>query len=127
MGALRRHRGIAAWLALFALVGHLFATALCPPTTKHGAIDIPPELAAAYVLCSGNDVPSGDPAPAKSKTACDMCLAAATLKLLFAIAAIVTILAPAVPRPWRVPTFVLAFKDFLRRDGLQSRAPPLPA
>jgi len=127
MGALRRHRGIAAWLALFALVGHLFATAMCPPPAKHGAIDIPPELASAYVLCSGGEVPTGDPTTDKSKNPCEMCLAAASLKLILAIVAIVSLFTLVPARPWRAPAFVLAFKDFLRRDGLQSRAPPLPA
>lgn len=126
MGALRRHRGIAAWLALFALVAHVLAAAFCPPPAKHSMIDIPPELAAAYVLCSGADVPGGD-TPARSERQCDMCLAAASLNLLLAVAAIISLFAPAAPRPWRAPAFVLAFKDFLRRDGLQSRAPPLPA
>ena len=127
MSGIRQYRALIAWVALVALVGNLAAGMLCFVPLKSAALDLPPELAAAMEMCAdhGKPVPGDDPVPAPSKP-CQICTAAILLSLTLLVAALLGLIAPARPR-WFASRFVPSLADGLRRAGLSSRAPPLPA
>jgi hypothetical protein len=127
MGGIRQYRALIAWVALIALVGNLAAGMFCSVPLKSAALDLPPDLAAAMVICSshGEQAPGDDPTPVPSKP-CQICTAATLLLLILLVAALLGLVAPARPR-WFAFRFIPAPADGLRRAGLGSRAPPLPA
>ena len=127
MGGIRQYRALIAWVALVAFVGNLAAGMLCPLPLKSAALDMPAELAAAMVMCASHDAPApaDDPAPVHTKL-CQICTAATLLSFVLLVAALLGLVAPARPR-WFASRFVSVLADDLRRAGLNSRAPPLPA
>ena len=127
MGGIRRYRALIAWVALVALVGNLAAGMLCFVPLKSAALDLPPELAAAMEMCADHSkpAPADEPAPAHTKQ-CQICTAATLLSFILLVAALLGLVAPARPR-WFASRFVSVLADDLRRAGLNSRAPPLPA
>jgi hypothetical protein len=127
MGGIRQYRALIAWVALVALVGNLASGLFCPLPPKSAALDMPPELAAAMVMCAshGEPAPADDPAPAPAKP-CQICTAATLLSFILLVAALLGFVAPARPR-WFASRFLSALAHDLRRAGLNSRAPPLPA
>jgi hypothetical protein len=127
MVGIRQYRALIAWVALVALVGNLAAGLFCPLPLKSAALDVPPELAAAMVMCEshGAPAPGDDPASAPTKP-CQICTAATLLSFIVLAAALLGLVAPARPR-WFASRIVSALADDLRRAGLNSRAPPLPA
>jgi hypothetical protein len=127
MGGIRQYRALIAWVALVALVGNLAAGMLCFVPLKFAALDLPPELAAAMEMCAdhGKPAPGDDPVPAPSKP-CQICTAATLLSFILLVAVLLGLVAPARPR-WFASRFISTLADELRRAGLGSRAPPLPA
>jgi Protein of unknown function (DUF2946) len=130
MAALRRHRALIAWLAIVALLGNVAASLLAPAFAQPGAPDWPADLLGPQVICSehSDQVPaSGDgKAPQGPDTHCLMCLAAPALSFIAAVAAAV-LLTPPTSRTCSALRLYDTLADRLRRAGLGSRAPPLPA
>jgi hypothetical protein len=132
MEGLRQHRTFVAWIAILALLGNVAAGLFCSVSHKRDGLGYPPELLALMVICTehgeralaDDGVAGGLPdAPAKP---CALCLAAAGLTLILALAALLAFVPVAGIR--RIAsTFAVPFADGLRRNGLGSRAPPLPA
>jgi hypothetical protein len=127
MERIRRHRALIAWIALVALLGNLAAGMLCSPQLKPDNSDLPRELLATMVICTshGEQLPGDDTAPPPSPP-CQICVAVVAVTLILLVAALLGRLPPARPR-WFAIHLVLAVPGILRRDGLGSRAPPLPA
>jgi hypothetical protein len=129
MGAIRRHRTLLAWIAIVAVLGNL-AAGLFSPAFAHGAASDhwPVELLGPQVICSEHGDPAALPggAPPTPAPHCLMCLAATGVALTVAPTA-----AALLPPPIAAERFALPFRDVLgerlRRAGLGSRAPPLPA
>jgi hypothetical protein len=125
MGTIRHHRTLIAWVALFALIGNLAAGLFC--SVPLGAPSLDP-LAGAVICTSHGEQPPADengapPPPSKS---CQICIAAVALSLILLVAVLLGLLPQSRPR-WAAFRFISALADGLRRDGLGSRAPPLPA
>jgi len=130
MGGLRRHRTLIGWIAVVALVGNVVGGLFCSASAKAGPFDFPPDLAAAFVICSEHGAqlpaPAGDDEPKAPNKPCPLCLAAAAAALGVACAAAWS-RAP-LPTSGAVAfDFTPALRDALRRAGLGSRAPPLSA
>jgi hypothetical protein len=130
MRALRRHRTLIAWLAIVALLGNVAAGLLAPAFAQRGASDWPADLLGPQVICSehNDQVPaSGDgKAPQAPDTHCLMCLAAPALSFIVLVTAAVLLLPPARRTGFALQLYD-TLADRLRRAGLGSRAPPLPA
>jgi hypothetical protein len=124
MGIIRHHRALIAWVALVALIGNLVAGMFCAVPPKPPALD--PFFGAVICTSHGEQVPAdenGSPPPSKP---CQICIAAIALSLILLVSALLGLIPAALPR-WFAFRFVAAPADGLRRDGLGSRAPPLPA
>ncbi len=130
MGGLRRHRTLIGWVAVVALLGNVIGGAFCSMPAKAGPFDYPPELAGVMVICTEHGVQtlaSGlDDEQQKPSKLCQLCLAAAGFAVVLAFAAL-GIRIP-LPTDRRIAIdFIPTFAGRLRRAGLGSRAPPLPA
>jgi hypothetical protein len=127
MGGIRNHRTLIAWVALLALAGNLAAGMFCPIPFKSAPLDMPAELAAAMVMCADHQetAPADNQVPAPSKP-CQICTAATLLSFILIVAALLGFVPAARPR-WFASRCLFALADELRRAGLGSRAPPLPA
>jgi Protein of unknown function (DUF2946) len=124
MGTVRHHRGPIAWVALVALIGNLVLGMFCSVPLKSPALD--PLLGAVICTSHGEQAPADEnPAPAPSKP-CQICTAAVALSLVLLVTALLGLLPQSRPR-WAAFRLITALADGLRRDGLGSRAPPLPA
>ena len=131
MGGLRRHRTLIGWIAVVALLGNVVGGLFCSASAKAGPFDYPPDLAAAFVICTehGAQAPAaaaGDDEPKAPGKPCPLCLAAAAVALVLTFAAAWSL----IPLPANGAIafdFVPALADALRRAGLGSRAPPLSA
>jgi Protein of unknown function (DUF2946) len=130
MGALRRHRTLIAWVAIVALLGNLAAGLFPPAFGQRTASDWPADLLGPQVICSEHGdrttSPGDDKAPPTPGPHCLMCLAAPVLALIIALAAAVLLAPPATREPFSLRLYE-TLADRLRRAGLGSRAPPLPA
>jgi Protein of unknown function (DUF2946) len=129
MGALRRHRTVVAWIAIVALLCNVATGLFAPAFGQRSASDWPADLLGPAVICSehGDRATAPDdgrtPDPARH---CLMCVVAPVFALLVALAATFLLAPPANRGPVALRLRdVLA--DRLRRSGLGSRAPPLPA
>lgn len=125
MGAIRRYRGVAAWLAIVALVGNVLAAAFCHPPAKQAPLDYPADLLGAFVICSGAHEAADDKAPHAPPKPCQICITVAALNLVIALA-VIAFMFPAAAARWSAVACTAIVADLLRRAGL-SRAPPLPA
>jgi hypothetical protein len=130
MGKIRRHRTLIGWIAIVALLSNVVAGLFCSAPSKAGPFDYPQDLLGAMVICTEHGVQmlaSGDgeggKAPGKP---CQLCLAAAAIALLLVFVALGSLL-PLPPSRRNAFEFVPTFAGGLRRAGLGSRAPPLPA
>jgi hypothetical protein len=126
MGTIRHHRTLIAWVALFALIGNLAAGLFC--SVPLGASSLDPLAGAVICTSHGEQAPAdenGAPPPPPSKP-CEICIAAVALSLILLVAVLLGLLPQSRPR-WAAFRFISALADGLRRDGLGSRAPPLPA
>jgi Protein of unknown function (DUF2946) len=125
MGTIRHHRTLIAWVALFALIGNLAAGLFC--SVPLGAPSLDPLAGAVICTSHGEQAPADEngapPPPSKS---CQICIAAVALSLILLVAVLLGLLPQSRPR-WAAFRFISALADGLRRDGLGSRAPPLPA
>jgi hypothetical protein len=131
MGALRRHRTLIAWVAIVALLGNVAAGLFSAAFAQRGASDWPADLLGPQVICSEQHgdrtlAPTEGNDPQAPATHCLMCLAAPMFALVVALAAVV-LLAPPVSRERFALQLRDTLADRLRRAGLGSRAPPLPA
>jgi hypothetical protein len=126
MGTIRHHRTLIAWLALAALIGNLAAGLFCSVPLRSPSLD---PLAGAVICTShGEQAPAdenGAPPPPPSKP-CQICTAAVALSLILFATALLGLLPKPRPR-WAAFRLVTAVAHRLRRNGLGSRAPPLPA
>jgi hypothetical protein len=131
MGALRRHRTLIAWVAIVVLLGNVAAGLFSPAFGQRGASDWPADLLGPQVICSEHSdqapVPDDGRAPQSPATHCLMCLTAPAFALVVALAAAVLLLAPPANRERFALQLRVTLADRLRRAGLGSRAPPLPA
>jgi hypothetical protein len=129
MGALRRNRGLIAWVVSVALMGNLAAVMLCC-APKAAAFDYPVDLLGPLVICTDHGITTtsaqDDLAPDSSAKVCP-------LYTTPALAAVAVDLGTALERI-TPPThqqlafdFIVTTADELRRLGLESRAPPLSA
>jgi hypothetical protein len=127
MGIIRHHRTLIAWLALAALIGNLAAGLFCSVPLHSPSLD---PLAGAVICTShGEQAPAdenGAPPPPPPSKPCQICLAAVALSLILIVTVLLGLLPQSRPR-WGAFRFISALADGLRRDGLGSRAPPLPA
>jgi len=130
MGALRHHRTLIAWVAIVALLGNVALGLFAPTFGQRGVSDWPADLLGAQVICSehGERAPAPDDGTAPQAPAphCLMCLAAPIFAFIVALAAAVLLTMP-LPRARFVLELRDTLADRLRRAGLGSRAPPLPA
>jgi hypothetical protein len=131
MGTIRRYRGFAAWLAVFALLANVVAAAICHPPSSglKPPADYPVELLGAFVICSGAHDASADDngkAPDSPTKPCQICITVAALGFAIALA-VIALLFPPVPQPRRAFSFAATFAELFRRGSLGSRAPPLHA
>jgi hypothetical protein len=127
MGAFRRQRFLVAWIAIFGLITNLAVAALCCEPVKAPA---GPDLVDTSATCLHHDdavpqqVDEGN-APQPVAKPCPLCVATAAVALALAIGALLGLIVIA---PTRFAfEFVSTSRDHLRRAGLGSRAPPLPA
>jgi hypothetical protein len=125
MGAVRRHSRLVAWFAIVALLGNVLAAAFCHPSAKEAPLNYPADLLGAFVICSGTHGSSDDKTP-DSPQPCQICITVAALNFVIAFA-VLAILFPAASARWSAASYTATFADLLRRSGLHSRAPPLPA
>jgi hypothetical protein len=126
MGAIHRHRTLLAWIAIVAVLGNLAAGLFSPAFAHAAASDHwPVELLGPQLICSEHGDPAALPGGTPPTPHCLMCLAATGFAL------IVAPVAALLPPPIAADRFALPFGDILverlRRAGLGSRAPPLPA
>ena len=130
MDGLRRQRTLIASVAIVALLGNVIAGLFSPAFARGNAWDWPADLLGPQVICSehgsqilGSGNGNSPEPPAKH---CPICLAAQALFALALMAAAFLL----VPLP-SGQRFALhhpdRLVDRLRRAGLGSRAPPLPA
>ena len=128
MGALRRNRGLIAWVVSVALMGNLAAVMLCC-APKTAASDYPVDLLGPLVICTDHGITTtsaqDDLAPEPSAKVCPLyttpALAAVAVDL-----ALERITPPTRQRP-AFDFIIVTTADELRRLGLESRAPPLSA
>jgi hypothetical protein len=129
MGRLRRHRTLIAWVAIAALLGNVAAGLFSPAFGARAASDWPADLLGPQVICSEHGdrtmVPDDGKAPQTPDAHCLMCLATPAFALIIALAAAVLLSPPATRARCALLHDTLANR--LRRAGLGSRAPPLPA
>jgi hypothetical protein len=128
MGAFRRQRYLIAWIAIFGLITNLAVAALCCEPAKAPA---GPDLVDTSATCLHHDdavpqqVDQGN-APQPVAKPCPLCVATAAVALALAIGALLGLFAIAARTRFAFD-FVNVSSDDLRRAGLGSRAPPLPA
>ena len=131
MGVIRRHRTPIAWIAIVAVLGNLAAGLFSPAFARGAASDTwPVELLGQQVICSehGDRMPNPDGGtPPTAVPHCLMCLAPPVFAFIVAPVAAI----PLTPIPIAGEPIPLQLRDTvvdrLRRAGLGSRAPPLPA
>lgn len=128
MGAFRRRRFLIAWIAIFGLMTNLAVAALCCAPVKAAAAG--PDLVDTFATCLHD---AGEPlqvdegnAPQPLAKPCPLCVATAAVTLALAIGALLGLISIA-PRLRLAFDFISISVDDLRRAGLGSRAPPLPA
>jgi hypothetical protein len=126
MGALRRYSGLAACVLIAALLGNVLAAAFCHPPAKQAPSDYPVELLGAFVICSGEHDTQGDKRSDLPNPPCQICAAVSAVNLIVAFI-VLALLFPAAAGRLPAPRYAATFADRLRRSGLHSRAPPLPA
>jgi hypothetical protein len=129
MGGIRRHRKIIAWVAIMGLIGNLVAAMLCCVPANGAFADAADALLGPAVICSDHPAATSatvDDTDSPPIASCPLCLTAAAVALVFALAAII-LLMPLPARGWIAFVCATTPADALRRTGLGSRAPPLPA
>jgi hypothetical protein len=128
MRVLRRRRQLVAWVAIFGLILNLAVGMQCCMPLADG-VD-PLTVLDPSVICRHDDaalpaIDDGRPQPPPKP--CSLCLVAAATAAAALILALSAILGPSGARWRHAYDFIrISFGD-LRRAGLQSRAPPLPA
>lgn len=129
MGELRHRRGLIAWIAVIALLGNVVAGFFSPTLALRSASDYPVDLLGPLVICTDHGTQiapdDGKPPEAPGKH-CPMCLAAAVVAFLVALATAV-LLAPLTAGRRVSFHYCATLMERLRPGGLGSRAPPLPA
>jgi hypothetical protein len=130
MGEFRRHRAWIAWVAIIAVLSNVVGAFAFSNFAQPGASDYPVDLLGPLVICTGHGLqaaPSDDgKAPEAPGKHCPMCLTPSVFALIIALVA-AALLAPLSVERRFAPHLCATFADGLRRSGLGSRAPPLPA
>jgi hypothetical protein len=130
MDGLRRHRTLVAWVAIVALLGNVAAVLASPAFAQRSASDYPVDLLGPLVICTEHGTrtlaPDEGKAPDTAGKHCPMCLAPAVFALILAVAG-AFLMAPPSNRSRCAFEFRGTLAHRLRRAGLGSRAPPLPA
>jgi hypothetical protein len=130
MGGLRRCKVLIAWVAILALLGNFLGGFSSATLAQGSASDYPVDLLGPLVICSEHGAQTAPPddgtAPEGPGKHCPMCLAAAVFAFIALLAA-AALLAPLGAGRRVTFQFGVTFADCLRRPGLGSRAPPLPA
>jgi len=130
MGGLRCRSALIAWIAIVAMLGNLTAVFASPVLAQRGAPDYWLHLLGPLVICSEHGTQIAPPDDGKQPEApakhCPICLAAAAFALVVALAAAI-LFAPLIAGQLFAVHVCAIWADGLRRAGLGSRAPPLPA
>jgi hypothetical protein len=124
MGTIRHHRTLIAWVALFALIGNLAADLFCSLPLRSTALD--PLMGAVICTSHGEEVPADQNGSSPPSKPCQICIATVALSLILLVAVLLGLLPQSRPH-WAAFRLAGGLYDALRRDGLGSRAPPLPA
>jgi hypothetical protein len=126
MGVFRRRRFLIAWIAIFGLITNLAVAAFCCEPAKAAAAG-PDDTFATCLHDAGEplQVDEGN-APQPLAKPCPLCVATAAVTLALAIGALLGLIGIAAC-PRFTFDFISISGDDLRRAGLGSRAPPLPA
>jgi hypothetical protein len=130
MGAFRRHRTLIAWFAIAALLGNLAAGLFSPAFGQRATSGWPADLLGPQVICTEHGDPAAVPDDGKAPTPathCLLCITGPVFAFIVALAAAVLLLAPPANHARFAPQLGDTLTDRLRRAGLGSRAPPLPA
>jgi hypothetical protein len=129
MTALRAYRALIACLAILGLTVNLAAGVLCFVPGNAVSTDSL-AFAESWTICShdGSGVapPNDGSAPQSPAKPCPLCLTAAKLVLIAAVAATFAVVEVRSRQSFAF-VWVADPRDELRRSGLHSRAPPLPA
>jgi hypothetical protein len=130
---LRRFKFAVASIAVVGLLANLIVAGLCcvPARTNSDFSDYPADLLGPLVLCSGHSAdtasPDGAPNPNPPTKPCPICMTSVAIALLVVALTFVLALVPARNGRFVTYGFIETLADQLRRSGLGSRAPPLPA
>jgi hypothetical protein len=130
MAAIRHRKALFVWLAIAALLGNVVTGIICSGPTKRQSIDYPSDLLGALIICSEHGaqvLPSDDgDNPELPTKPCQICMTAVGFAFILVLAAMSVLVL--VARDRRIIfDFIATFADAIRRAGLGSRAPPLPA
>jgi hypothetical protein len=129
VGSFRRHRLIVSTVASLALLGNLIAAVVCCLPSKSDLAGYPTALLGPLVLCShaaDSPSPADGPSPDQPTKCCPLCAPSFAAVLIIALTLLTGLLLISPSR--LVPGGVFpTLADRLRRAGLGSRAPPLPA
>ena len=129
MRSIRRRRTAAAAFAIVAMLCNVAAGLICMGLAAQGALGAPADPF-AQVICSEHGLKAVSPAeeqsPEKGKhDLCQLCLAAASLAVAPPTPAQSSIISHALAA-WDTPAPATTFAQALRRNGFESRGPPLP-
>jgi hypothetical protein len=130
MAGLRDRRLLIAWIAILGLISNLAAAALCCVPAKSAA-EKQLSILGEFALCLHDGVQAAaqlddsEPTQPAAKS-CPLCLATATAALVLVAGVILGLIVISAGARFSFDFIAIAHEE-LRRAGLGSRAPPLPA